>query len=396
MFRSIALYFAVTTYSLRTVSQRISSSLSAVVGIAGVVAVLISVLSIGRGFERTLAQTGSDDVALIMRSGANGELSSGLTLDTLKIIEDTPGIARNDARPMVSGELFVLVAVPRKSSGTDANVPLRGISQFGPGLRKQFSLTAGRMYEAGRDELIVGSAAVEAFAGLDIGKKIQLGEASWTIVGHFSTGGTVSDTEIWADAKVLQPAYRRGTSYQSVRAKLESAAGFQPFKDTLATDPRLDVGVQRESDFYAAQSVALTTLVTVLGYLLAGGMGLGAVFGAFNTMYTAISARTREIATLRAVGFPSIPVMLAILTESVFLALVGGSLGAGLAYGVFNGYQASTINFQSFSQVAFAFDVSPDLIVQGIVYATLLGLVGGIIPAWRASHMAVASALREV
>jgi putative ABC transport system permease protein len=395
MLRAIELYFALTAYSLRTLTGRLSSTFSAVFGIAGVVAVILTILSMGEGFRQTMSQTGSDDIALIMRSGSNGELSSGLSLDDVKLIREGPGIARDGNTPLVSGELFVLVSLPRKSSGTDANVPLRGLEAAGPGLRKNFKITQGRNFEPGRDEVIVGERAVTAFGGLGIGETIKLGEANWTVVGHFSTGGSVSDTELWADARVLQPAYNRGSSFQSVRARLTGADALQELVDGLKTDPRLDVSVQRESDFYAAQSGALTTLVTVIGGILAVGMGLGAAFGAFNTMYTAVSSRLREIATLRAIGFPTTQVLLAILSESIALAIVGGMLGAGAAYVVFNGYEASTLNFQSFSQVAFAFHVSPKLIIEGIVYAIFLGLIGGLVPSLHAIRMPIATGLRE-
>jgi len=257
------------------------------------------------------------------------------------------------------------------------------------------SILKGRRFEPGKNEIIAGSGAVEAFAGLDVGKTMRLGNNDWTIVGVFSAGGTVPDSELWCDAKVLQPAYRRGNTYQSVYAKLVTADSFNAFKDALTTDPRLNVKVIRESDYYADQSTALVTFIQSLGSVVAVLMGIGAVFGALNTMYTAVSARSREIATLRALGFKRIPVVISVMAEALVLALVGGLLGGVVAYAAFNGYRTSTINFQSFSQVTFAFAVTPELLVLGIVYAAVMGFVGGLFPALRAARLPVATALRE-
>ncbi|NJL28328.1 MAG: FtsX-like permease family protein, partial [Thermoanaerobaculia bacterium] len=247
----------------------------------------------------------------------------------------------------------------------------------------------------GRNEIIVGSAAAEQFAGLGVGQSVRWGENSWQVVGIFSTGGTAEDTEIWTDAKVLQPAYRRGNSYQSVHLRLASAADFDRFKDDLTSDPRLNVKVIREADYYAEQSEILANLIKTLGVLIGGLMGFGAVFGALNTMYTAVSTRTREIATLRALGFSSGPVVISVIVEAILLAVVGGLVGSGLAYALFNGFQAATLNFQTFSQVAFAFAVTGPLIVGGLLYALVMGFVGGFFPAIRAARLPVATALRE-
>jgi putative ABC transport system permease protein len=244
--------------------------------------------------------------------------------------------------------------------------------------------------------VIVGQGAAREFEGLDLGGKLEVGQDEWAIVGMFTENGGISESEIWTDAKVLQPAYRRGNSFQAVYAKLESADSFQDFKDRLTADPRVRVKVVRQSEYYADQSQLVTNLITGLGTLVAGLMGIGAVFGALNTMYTAVSSRTREIATLRALGFRGTPVVISVIVESLFLALVGGALGGGFAYIVFDGFRAATMNFQSFSQIAFAFDVTPGLLVQGIIFAVLIGLVGGLLPAIRAARMPVATALREL
>jgi putative ABC transport system permease protein len=243
---------------------------------------------------------------------------------------------------------------------------------------------------------MVGVGAAAEFAGLDLGAKLKVGRNEWTVVGIFSAGGGLSESEIWTDASVLQGAYQRGNSFQTVQVKLRSPQAFQEFKDALTSDPRLNVKVVRQTDYYLEQSSAVYRLITGLGTLVASLMAVGAVFGALNTMYTAVSTRTREIATLRALGFGSGPVVISVLVESVFLALLGGALGGGLAYFVFDGYRAATMNWQSFSQVAFAFDVTPSLLVQGIVYATVIGLIGGLFPAIRAARLPIARALREL
>lgn len=396
LFRWLHQIGAVTWFNLINLKERLGSSTATVVGIAGVVMVFIGVLSIATGFQATMASTGDPENVLVMRAGSDTEMTSGLGLDTTKIIIDRPGIEQNAGGPVASAELFVIVDVPRRSSGSSANVPLRGVSPQGFAVRRRFEMVEGRKLEEGRNEIIVGQAAAGQFAGLDVGQSVRWGENTWQVVGIFTTGGTAEDTEIWTDAKVLQPAYRRGSSFQSVHLRLASAADFDRFKDELTADPRLDVKVIREADYYAEQSEMLSNLITTLGILIGSLMGFGAVFGALNTMYTAVSARTREIATLRALGFGSGPVVISVIVEAILLALVGGLVGAGLAYALFNGFQAATLNFQTFSQIAFAFAVTVPLIVGGLLYAFLMGFVGGFFPAIRAARLPVATALREL
>lgn len=386
---------AVTLLNLRSLRERLASSLVAVVGIAGVVGVLVAVLSIAVGLRATMAGTGAKDVALVLRGGSDTEMVSGLTGDNVKDVEDTPGILRNAGGPEASAELLVIINLPKRSTGTDANVPLRGVSSAAFVVRDKVEIVEGRRFEPGKNEVIVGSGARLAFAGLGVGQTLRLGQNDWKVVGVFSAGGTVPDSELWCDAKVLQPAYRRGNTYQSVYAKLESASAFDRFKDTLTTDPRLNVKVVREADYYADQSTGLVTFIKALGGVIAVLMGIGAVFGALNTMYTAVSARTREIATLRALGFKAVPVVISVLAEAMLLALAGGALGAVVAYLAFDGFHTSTLNFQSFSQVAFSFAVTPPLLALGIGYAVVMGLVGGLFPAVKAARMPVAAALRE-
>jgi putative ABC transport system permease protein len=386
----------VTVLNLRTIGQRITSSMVAVVGIAGVVAVFVAVLSMAQGFQRTMATTGSPDTAIVMRSGADSEMVSILTIDDVRLIGDAAGVRRNEKGPVTSGELFVIVDLPKRTTNTAANVPLRGVGPNAFAVRPNVRIVEGRRFETGRNEVVVGRGAAGQFAGLEIGRTLKFGEGDWTVVGIFDAGGTMSDSELWCDAAVLQPAYRRGNSFQTVYAKLEAPEAFTRFKDALTTDPRLNLKVLRETDYFAEQSQLVSNLITTLGAGIALLMGIGAIFGAANTMYSAVAARTREIATLRALGFGGGPVVVSVLAESVLLALVGGAVGGAVAYLGFNGLQTSTINWQTFSQVAFAFAVTPGLIVAGIVYAVFMGLVGGLLPAVRAARLPIVSALREL
>lgn len=394
--RGLQQLIAVTLLNIRTIPQRLGASAVAVIGIAGVVIVFIAVLSIAEGFRKTMAGTGSPSKAMVMRAGADTEMSSILMRDDVDIIKQAPGIAPGPTGPVASAELFVIVDLPKKSTGTPANVPIRGVQPEGPATRDALQIVEGRMFEFGRNEVIVGRAAQGQFSGLEVGSRLQAGQNAWDIVGAFEAGGTVAESEVWVDASVLQSAYRRGTSYQSVTARLESADAFDAFKNALTSDPRLDVQVLRESDYYAEQSTMLTNLITTIGYLIAFLMGIGAVFGAINTMYNAVASRTREIATLRALGFGSMPVVASVIGEALTLAAAGGLIGGAVAYAVFNGYQTATVNFQTFSQVAFAFTVTPALLAQGLVFALVMGFIGGFFPALRAARLPIVTALREL
>lgn len=396
MLNWISQIFTVTWLGLRTVGQRLGSSLATVFGVMGVVGVLIVVLSIGEGFRKALVSSGSDDTALVLRSGSDNEMTSGLLRDQTRIIAEAPGVLRTAQGPVASAELYVVVDVPKRSTGTDANVPLRGVQLPAFQVRDEIKIVDGRIFQPGRNEIIVGKSAAAEFAGLEVGNKKRWGGVEWTVVGHFDAGGALSESEIWCDVGVLQPAYRRGSTFQAVYAKLESAAAFDAFKDKLTTDPRLDVKVIRESEYYEAQSRTLHSIIQGLGFFIGLVMAAGATFGALNTMYSAVATRTREVATLRALGFGAGPVVISILAEALFLALVGGALGAAVAYLGFNGFQAATMNWSTFSQVAFQFAVTPPLIVMGTVFALLIGLIGGLFPAIRAARMPVATALREL
>ncbi|MBM3878413.1 MAG: ABC transporter permease [Verrucomicrobia bacterium] len=386
---------AVTQFGLASIPQRAGSVAAAVFGIAGVVAVLVGTLSIGEGFRQALRSSGSPEVALVMRSGSESESVSFLSRADTRVIADAPGVRRTGAGPLASAELLVIVNLPKRSTGTDANVLLRGVEDAAFSVRDEVRVLAGRRFEPGCNELMVGRGAASEYVGLEVGQTLRLGRIDWRVVGVFSARGGAAESELWTDTVALQNGYQRGNSYQSVLARLESAAAFETFQRALSGDPRLNVKVQRLDEYYAEQSRLIYRLITGLGSLIAGLMGLGAVFGALNTMYSAVAARTREIATLRALGFGNGPVIFSVLLEALLLALGGGVLGGGLAYLAFHGYQTATMNWQSFSQVAFAFRVTPELLVRGLVYATLIGTVGGLFPAIRAARLPVVSGLRE-
>jgi len=387
---------AVTFLNLKTIPQRLSSSGVAIVGIAGVVIVFVSVLSIAAGFTAAMQGTGSPSRALVMRTGADSEMTSGIGGEEADIIKQAPGLRRDGQTTLASAELYVIIDLPKISTGTAANVPMRGVEPTAFSVRDEVRIIDGRMMEFGTNEVVVGRGASGQFAGLTVGSEIQSGQSAWAVVGVFEANGGVAETEIWVDARVLQGAYRRGNSYQSVLARLDSSDAFDTFRDWLITNPQLNVQVRRESEYYAQQSQSLSRLIQGVGFGIALLMGIGAVFGAILTMYTAVSTRAREIATLRALGFNSGSVVVSVLAESLALGAIGGVIGAAVAYFCFNGYQTSTINFQTFSQVAFAFRVTPALLGMGLFYALLLGLVGGLFPAIRAARLPIPAALREL
>lgn len=387
---------AVTMLNLKSVRQRVGSSLVAVAGFAGVVAVFVAVLSIAEGFRRVM-ETGADPgTAIVLRAGSDTEMSSTLELENTRVIKDAAGVARDASGPLASAELLVVVNVPKRATGTDANVPLRGVESAGFTVRPEVQIVEGRRFREGQNEIIVGTAAAREFSGLEVGSRMRWGENEWEVVGMFTAGGSVHESELWADARVLLGAYRRGNNFTSVYVHLTDPDAFTTFKDALTADPRLEVDVTRESEFYAAQSQVMRTLINRLGNTIALLMAVGATFGALNTMYSAVAIRTREIATLRALGFRGGAVLVSVMAEALLLALTGGLLGGLAAYLVADGYQTATMNFQSFSQVAFRLTVSSELLIGGIVYALVMGFAGGIFPAVNAVRLPVASGLRRL
>jgi putative ABC transport system permease protein len=387
---------AITAVNIRSLPQRLGSSLVAVVGIAGVVVVFVSVLSIAQGFKAAMTTAGDPRTAIVLRAGTDSEMSSGLSREQTQIIKDAPGVARGADGAVGSAELFVIVNHPKRSTGTDANVPLRGVESAAFAVRPRLRVVEGRRFEPGRNEIMVGRAAAGQFSGLAVGQSVRWGENAWSVVGIFEADGSISESEIWCDARVLQGAYRRGDSFQSVYVQLEREDALESFRAALTGDPRLNVMVERETDYLADQAVVLQTIIRTIGYVIAGLMGVGAVFGAVNTMYTAVANRTREIATLRALGFGASAIVTSVIAESTVLAVAGGIVGGALAYLGFDGFQTSTMNFQSFSQVAFAFRVTPTLLGQGLLCAVVMGLLGGILPAIRAARLPIVNALREL
>jgi putative ABC transport system permease protein len=387
--------FSVTLVNLRSMRQRLGSSSVAVFGIIGVVIVFVAVLSIAEGLRKAMEGAGDPDTVLVLRAGSDTEMTSGFYLEHVRVITDGPGVARAGGQPLASPELLVIINAPLRRSGVDANVPLRGVLPIAFKVHDKLKIIAGRNFTPGRNEIIVGRAALREYAGLDVGSTLRSGQNAWHVVGIFEDDHSVSEGEIWCDVRVAQPVYHRNNSFQSVIVKLESRDRFGALKDALTSDPRLSVIVMHQSDYYADQSQALQDVIRGVGFVIAGLMGIGAVFTAVNTMYTAVASRTREIATLRALGFGGLPVVVSVLAEAVLLSVVGGVAGGAIAWALFDGFQTSTMNFQSFSQVSFGFAVTPWLLGEGLSYAVLMGLLGGVLPAARAASLPVVVALRE-
>jgi putative ABC transport system permease protein len=385
------------TYNVRSVKIRWVSSAVTVVGIAGAVGVFIAMLSLAWGFRMALVSSGSPENAIVRRAGATSEMESALIIDQVRIISDAPGVARDDdGQPLVSAEVVVMTNLPKKAVGTDVNVPVRGVTAKGTDVRRLVRIVNGRFFTPGLAELVVGRNVMETIAGLEMGGRTKFGGREWTIVGSFDAGGSAFDSEMWCDANLLNATFDRPPEvFQAVTARLTSADAFQAFKDSLTSDPRLNVQVDRERDYYASRSELITALITSLGFLVAFVMGIGAVFASLNTMYSAVAARAREIATLKALGFSPVSIVVSFVLESVLIALVGGAMGC-LAVLPVNGLAVSTINWQTFSHLAFAFRVTPLLLLLGLLFALGMGFFGGLLPAIRAARLPVVSALREL
>ena len=383
-------------YNLRSMRARWLSAIVAVLGIAGTVGVFIAMLALARGFHATLVASGSPTNALIRRAGSSSELDGSIDLDQIRVIQDAPGIAREDGQPLVSPEVVVVAAFPLITTGTDANVQVRGVSQETLKVRPNIKMIQGRMFQPGLAELVIGKNVASTYEGLEFGKPTKFGGGTWNVVGVFDAGGSAFDSEVWADSRVLNQVYKRPDNiFQSATVRLTSPAALNQLKDSLTADPRLTVEVDREIDYYARQSQVLTTLITVLGTLVAFIMGIGAVIGALNTMYSAVSERSREIATLRAIGFAGSSIAVSFVFEALIIALVGGIVGCLFVLPL-NGFTTGTMNMQTFSHLAFAFRVTPLLLAVGILFALLMGLVGGVPPAVRAARRPIALALREL
>jgi putative ABC transport system permease protein len=385
--------FAVLSMSLQTLPQRLGASSVIVIGIAGVVAVLVSVLAMAAGFRHTLADSGRADRVIILRGGSDAELNSNLTRADIDIISNAPGLAKDSGgKALLSSELVSVVNVPKMDTGTDANVTLRGVGLKVAEVRPELKIVSGRMFRPAVREVIAGLGATRQFRGLSPGSVLHLRNADWTVTGVFTSNGDVHESELLADVDTVGSSLERN-GYSSAIGLLTSASAFTAFKDALTTDPQIKVDVQRETDYYAAQSKQLTDTINAVGNTVAIIMAIGAMFGALNTMYTAVAARGLEIATLRAIGFGALPVLLSVMFEALLLSLTGGVIGAALAWAFFNGHSVSTLG-GAFAQVVFQLTVTRALIVTGIVWAVVIGLLGGFFPALRAARLPVAEALR--
>lgn len=383
-------------YNLRSVRARWTSAVVAVLGVAGTVGVFIAMLSLARGFKATLVSSGSPGNALVRRAGSTSEMDSTLPLDQVKVLQDAVGVARAGDGPLVSPEVVVIAGFPFKSTGTDANVQVRGVSPKALEVRNNVKVIEGRFFQPGLTELVVGRNAARNYVGFELGDTLRFGGGTWKVVGVFDSGGSAFDSEVWADVNVLAQVYQRPQNLvQSVTVHLTSPEALGQFKDALTADPRLTVQVDREVEYYDKESRAFTTLITVLGGLVAFVMGIGAVFGALNTMYSAVAERAREIATMRALGFGAGSVVLSFMFEALFIAFVGGALGC-LAVLPLNGFTTNAMNFQTFSNLAFAFRITPVLLAGGLIFALVMGIAGGVPPAIRAARRPVVVALREL
>jgi putative ABC transport system permease protein len=385
------------SYNIRSVAARWATAVISVLGVAGTVGVFLAMLAMARGFQATLISSGSLDNGIVLRAGADSEMTSAVSLEQVRILGDAPEIARaTDGSPLVSPEVVVIGAFPLTSTGTDANVQIRGLSATVLEVRPSVEIIDGRFFRPGLAELVVGKNAVTTYRGFDLGSTVEIGGQDWKVVGIFDTGGSAFDSEVWCDANLLNQTFGRSEGvFQSVTARLVSRDALPTLKDRLTSDPRLTVDVTGEQAYYTKQSQAVSMLIRVLGFMIALVMAIGAVFGALNTMYSAVAARAREIATLRALGFGSSSVVISFLAESILIALVGGVLGC-IAVIPLNGFTAGTMNWQTFSHLAFAFQVTPSLMIWGLAFAALMGFIGGLLPALRAARMPVAAALREL
>lgn len=391
--RTGRLSLAAARIGIASLPQRWGASSVIVVGIAGVVGVLVAMLAMGAGFQATLNQTGRDDVAIILRGGSQAETNSVITREQVPLVSALPGVSKSaDGKALVSPELSQIVNLPSRADGTDTNVQVRGVGETAWALRDNVKLVEGRKFNPGLRELVVGQGAQSQLRGLEVGKSIELGNQSWTIVGKFASGDA-HDSELWGDAEVIASTYRRN-AFQSMSVRTDGKAGFKQFKAAVEADPRLKLDVLTTRDYYSKQSQMLSTIINVLGKVIGAIMAIGAVFGALNTMYAAVAGRAREIATMRAIGFRGLPVVLAVMLETMLLALIGGVLGAAIAWIIFNGYSVSTLG-ANFSQVVFQFKVSPELLWNGLKWALGIGLVGGLFPALRAARLPVTEALRS-
>src|SRR5215813_97144 len=394
--RSLLLQIAaVTTINLKSISQRVLLSLSTVVATALVVMVLLAFLAMANGFQRTIAGSGSEDIGIVLRSGSQAEINSTVTREQVRLVEDGPGIARGSGgKPLVSPELYLVVDGLKHTTKTKANLPLRGIGQQGLALRKGIAITAGRMFNRGSNEIVVGKGLAREFNGFDLGSTVAFGTTRWAVVGIFEADGSVFESEIWADLPVVQSLFNRNNFFQTVRARLTTPASIHELKSYNDNDPRMKLDVKSEAAYFADQSSQTTDLIQKLGWPLAIAMAFGALAGALNTMYSAVAVRATEIATLRAIGFGGLSAFVGTLVESLILAAIGGLIGVAATLLIFDGLSASTLG-ASFTQVVFRFQLTPALTAEGVILALVVGLIGGLFPAIRAARTPIVIGLYE-
>ena len=380
--------FAVVRMNVLSIPSRWSSSLVIVIGIAGVVAVLIALLSMATGLTSVFTSSTDVNRAVVVRSGATGEMSSNLSLGEANIVASLPGIE------LSASEVFVIADIPKKATNRAANLVVRGITDDSYTIRPELEISQGRRFAPGKNEIIVGVKAQEEFRGLDVGDQVVLREFTWTVVGSFEAGGSSVESEIWGDITSVQSAFRYEGSVNSLRLRLSSPVVFEDIATLIEDDPRLQVDLHSEQDWFAKQTNDNTQVINIFAFIVGVIMSIGAVFAALNTMYSAVASRTYEIATLRAIGFGGFPVVISVLVESLILACIGGCLGAAVTYLTYNGFTVSTLDSASFSQIAFDFNVSPTLIALGVIVSVSLGMLGGFFPAIRAALLPVTNALR--
>ncbi|PYO67310.1 MAG: multidrug ABC transporter permease [Gemmatimonadetes bacterium] len=381
-------------YNVRSVLQRPVSTALTALGIALVVAVFIGMLALASGFRTALVRTGSDRNVLVLRRGADSELSSGLSRETASILAASPHVATGaDGHPLVSPEVYVLIPLPKIFDTTQvANVVARGVSDQAWTVRSNVRVVAGRKPESGRSEICVGQRIVARFPRTGIGETLRFAGRDWSVVCHFAAGGSAFESEIWGENEQFMPVFR-GQVFQSITMRLSDPGAFAEVKRALETDKRMTVDVHRESDFYVQQSQLLGRLLRVLAFLITGIMAIGAVFGAVNTMYAAVASRAPEIGVLLTLGFHPRSVLASFLLESAIIAAAGGAAGCLFALPI-NGIVTSTTNWASFSEIAFSFRVTPGLLLAGLVFAVVMGVLGGFFPARRAARVPVVQAIR--
>ena len=378
----------ITLMNLKNLPSRLGSSAVIVVGIAGVVGVMVAILAMAAGFRATLDRGGEPDRAIVLRGGSDSELSSAVSIAEMNVVSSMEGVE------LASGELYTVADVPKRSTGLDANLIVRGVTPAAFDLHQAVQVVQGRNFATGKSELIAGRGAHLEFAGIDIGSTLDVRGGEWTVVGIFEADGSAFESELWMDLAVAQSAFRRGESVSSMRVRVDSPARIPDLAEQVENEPRLDLKLVGEEEYFAAQAGSLATQIEGFGIAIAIIMAIGALFAALNTMYSAVATRTVEIATLRALGFGNAPVVISVMIEAVALAILGGALGASIGYLAFNGYTASTLNNASFSQIAFDFAVTPEIIATGLVWALGLGTIGGLFPALRAAWMPITAALR--